>query len=90
MEEAPRVLILDEPTRGVDVGAREEMFRIIIALAGSGMAVILISSDLNEVVGLSHRVLLYRDGAIDGEVLPGATSLEAIMARLTGAGGRGS
>ena len=58
------MLILDEPTRGVDVGAREEMFRIVSNLVAQGMAIILISSDLAEVVNMSHRVALYRDGRI--------------------------
>ena len=68
MEHPPRFLILDEPTRGVDVGAREEMFAIIHRLVERGMAVILISSDLPEVMNLSHRLALYRDGRIVREV----------------------
>ena len=68
MEQPPRILILDEPTRGVDVGAREEMFGILRRLVEAGMAVILISSDLPEVMGLSHRLALYRDGRIVHEV----------------------
>jgi len=72
-EHRPKVLILDEPTRGVDVGAREEMFAIIGSLVAAGVAVVLISSDLAEVLAMSHRVALVRDGRIlrtacDGEI----------------------
>ncbi|MPY78034.1 MAG: ATP-binding cassette domain-containing protein [Actinophytocola sp.] len=60
------VLLLDEPTRGVDVGARSEIYRIIAQLAASGMAVVLASSDMPEVLGLSHRILVLRSGAVAG------------------------
>lgn len=85
MEHPPRVLILDEPTRGVDVGAREEMFTIIGRLVESGMAVLLISSDLAEVVNLSHRIALYRDGRILDTVPAESLTLQQIMEQLTGA-----
>ena len=84
MEHRPRVLILDEPTRGVDVGAREEMFRILAGLVREGMAVVLISSDLNEVLNMSHRVAVYRDGRILKTLPAEETSMEEIMALLTG------
>jgi ABC-type sugar transport system ATPase subunit len=83
MERPPRILILDEPTRGVDVGAREEMFGILGRLVESGMAVILISSDLPEVMGLSHRLALYRDGRIVREILAAEATPEGVMAKLT-------
>jgi ABC-type sugar transport system ATPase subunit len=60
----PRVLILDEPTRGVDVGARAAIHRLINDLAGEGAAILLISSELEEVLGMAHRVLVIRRGAI--------------------------
>ena len=63
-----KVLLLDEPTRGVDVGARGEIYTIIRDLAASGMSVILASSDTPELIGLSHRVLVVRDGEITGEL----------------------
>jgi ABC-type sugar transport system ATPase subunit len=85
MERRPKVLILDEPTRGVDVGAREEMFTIISALVEGGMAVLLISSDLDEVRHTAHRLALYRDGRILRIAPADALSAEAIMAELTGA-----
>ena len=83
MEHPPRILILDEPTRGVDVGAREEMFGILRRLVEAGMAVILISSDLPEVMGLSHRLALYRDGRIVREVPASEATAEDVMAELT-------
>ncbi|MGY1622892.1 sugar ABC transporter ATP-binding protein [Geodermatophilus sp. SYSU D00965] len=62
------VLLLDEPTRGVDVGARGEIYSIIRDLAASGLAVVLVSSDMPELIGLSHRVLVVRAGGIAGEL----------------------
>jgi len=62
------VLLLDEPTRGVDVGARSEIYRIITEFAAQGMAVVMASSDLPEVVGLSHRAFVMRDGTFVGEL----------------------
>ena len=83
MEHPPRILILDEPTRGVDVGAREDVYTILRRLLAAGMAMILISSDLPEVMGLSHRLALYRDGRIVREVLASETTAEDVMAELT-------
>jgi ribose transport system ATP-binding protein len=83
MEHPPKILILDEPTRGVDVGAREEMFRLIQQLVEQGMALILISSDLPEVMNLCHRLALYRGGRIVREVPATQTTAEEIMAELT-------
>ena len=78
-----QVLILDEPTREVDVGAREDVYTILRRLHAAGMAMILISSDLPEVMGLSHRLALYRDGRIVHEVLASETTAEDVMAELT-------
>jgi ABC-type sugar transport system ATPase subunit len=85
MERRPKVLILDEPTRGVDVGAREEMFAIIGSLVEAGVAVILISSDLAEVLAMSHRVALVRDGRILRTAAAAEIDLESVIAELTGA-----
>lgn len=63
-----KVLILDEPTRGVDVGARSEIYSVVRELAANGIAVILVSSDMAELIGMSHRVLVARGGAIVGEL----------------------
>jgi ribose transport system ATP-binding protein len=62
------VLLLDEPTRGVDVGARSEIYRIITDLAAAGMAVVMASSDMAEVLGLAHRALVLHEGEVVGEL----------------------
>jgi ABC-type sugar transport system ATPase subunit len=71
----PRVLIADEPTRGVDVGAKRGIYALIHSLAEEGMAVLLISSEIEEVLGLAHRVLVMRGGALVGE-FDGRTATE--------------
>ena len=68
LETDPKVLILDEPTRGVDIGAKSEIYRIIDELADRGIGVIVISSELPEVIGICDRVLVMREGHIEGEV----------------------
>ena len=75
----PRVLILDEPTRGIDIGAKAEIHSIISRLARSGMAVLLISSELPELLALSDRLLVMRDGGITAELDPLHTSEEEIL-----------
>ena len=85
MEHRPKVLILDEPTRGVDVGAREEMFAILRALVEEGLGVVLIASDLVEVMNMSHRIAIYRDGRILDTVPAEDTTMESVMQQLTGA-----
>ncbi|MEG4577351.1 sugar ABC transporter ATP-binding protein [Microcoleus sp. N3A4] len=84
----PKVLLLDEPTRGVDIGAKSEIYRIISELAAKGVAILMISSELPEIVGMSDRVLVMRAGSLVGEV-GGSTgekiTQENIMAYATGA-----
>ena len=65
----PKVLILDEPTRGVDVGAKSEIHALMCQFAAQGMAIIMISSELPEVMGMSDRLLIYHEGRINGEIL---------------------
>ena len=84
MEHPPRVLVLDEPTRGVDVKARAEMYEILRDLVARGIAVLLISSDLPEVIGLSHRLALYRDGRILRELPAAEADPVEVMASLVG------
>jgi len=79
LETKPKVLILDEPTRGVDVGAKREMYRLIQRLAHEGMACIVISSELPEIIGLCHRTIIMRDGRVAGELSNDAMSEEAVM-----------
>ena len=89
LETKPRVLILDEPTRGVDIGAKSEIYRLIDKLAREGVGVIVISSELPEIVGICDRVLVMREGHIAGELGggPGADPItqESIMAIATSA-----
>ena len=68
LETAPKVLILDEPTRGVDIGAKSEIYRIIDSLAKSGVGILVISSELPEIVGIADRVMVMREGRLAGEV----------------------
>jgi len=75
----PRVLILDEPTRGIDVGAKEEIYALISGLARGGVAVLLISSEMNEVLSLSDRILVMREGAVSAELVPAQTTPEEIL-----------
>ncbi|MCY1379767.1 Xylose import ATP-binding protein XylG [compost metagenome] len=80
----PKVLILDEPTRGVDVGAKFEIYKIIRQLAAEGTAILLISSELPEVLGMSDRVVVMHEGVV-GATLSGADlNPETIMAHATG------
>ncbi|GDY57519.1 sugar ABC transporter [Streptomyces violaceusniger] len=81
LERKPKVVILDEPTRGIDVGARAAIYEVIADLARSGMAVIVVSSDLDEVLGLSHRVLVLSRGRPRG-ILQAAEATDASVMRL--------
>jgi ribose transport system ATP-binding protein len=81
-----KVLILDEPTRGVDVGAKVEIYRIIHELAAAGVGILVISSELPEVIGLASRVLVMKEGRIAGELAGAAVEERAIM-RLATLGG---
>jgi len=83
MEKPPKILILDEPTRGIDVGAREDMYRIIGDLVKQGMALILITSDLDEVLNISHKVGTFRAGRLTGIYETQKVSAEQIMQQLT-------
>ena len=79
----PRLLILDEPTKGVDVGAKAEISAIIVRLAAEGRAILLVSSELPEVLALSDRVLVMRSGRITGELDRASLSAERIMTLAT-------
>lgn len=68
LETEPKVLILDEPTKGIDVGAKSEFYKIICECAKKGMAVIVISSELTELIGLADRIVVMREGKVTGEV----------------------
>lgn len=79
----PKILILDEPTRGIDVGSKYEIYELIIELARSGLAVILISSDLPEVLNMSDRMHVIRDKTIIAELNPKTTKQEEVMSIIT-------
>ena len=80
----PQVLLLGGPTRGIDVGAKEEMYGLIEALAQQGMAMLCVSSELEEVMGLSDRVLVMNEGAFSGELRGDECTEERIMSLATG------
>lgn len=80
----PRVLILDEPTRGIDVGAKAEIYRLISLLASEGMAVIMISSELPEVLGMSDRILVMHEGEVTGVLDRDEATQERIMHHASG------
>ena len=82
----PNVLILDEPTRGVDVGAKQEIYKLINQLVKEGISIIVVSSELPEVQGISDRIVVMHEGVISGTVSKEATS-EQIMTLATDAGG---
>jgi ABC-type sugar transport system ATPase subunit len=87
LEHPPKVLLLDEPTRGVDVGAREEIYRILEDLTHAGVAIVFASSDLSEVLRLALRVIVLRDGRPVGELEGSSATEEAIVLFSTGAAG---
>ena len=74
----PRVLIVDEPTRGVDVRAKREIHELLVELAAGGMAILLISSEIEEVLGLAHRILVMRVGRVVEGVRPAARPREEV------------
>jgi len=80
----PRVLILDEPTRGVDIGAKVEVHRIISDLAASGLGIVLISSELPEVLAMSDRIMVLHEGRISAEIPRAEASEERVMFAATG------
>jgi ribose transport system ATP-binding protein len=84
LDPQPKVLIVDEPTRGVDVGAKQEIYRLIADLAATGIAILFISSELEEVIGMCRRVLVMRGGRTAGFVEGPAVNEEEIMYLATG------
>ncbi|KQX48378.1 sugar ABC transporter ATP-binding protein [Paenibacillus sp. Root444D2] len=84
----PQVLILDEPTRGVDIGAKKEIYDLMNELVSQGVAILMISSELPEVLGMSDRILVMHEGKISGEFTQEDASQEKIMLSATGGGNR--
>jgi D-xylose transport system ATP-binding protein len=83
---APAVLFLDEPTRGIDVGAKFEIYQIMNKLVRDGVAVVMVSSELPEILGMSHRILVLHEGEITGEFSREEATPEKIMLAATGLG----
>ena len=84
-----RVLMVDEPTRGVDVGAKEEIHRLLDELACQGMAILVISSELPEVMSLSRRIIVFREGILVAELERAQFSQEGLMRAMAGVGEEG-
>lgn len=80
----PRVLLLDEPTRGIDVGAKQEIYQLMDELAGQGIAVLFVSSEMEEIIGMSDRVIVMHEGRITGELNREELSEESVMHLATG------
>ena len=79
----PKVLLLDEPTRGIDVGAKEEIYLLINELAASGLAVVVISSELPEVMGISDRIITICEGRLTGEISKEEATQEKLLTAAT-------
>ena len=79
----PDLLILDEPTRGIDVGAKYEIYKLIHELAAQGKAVIMVSSELPELLGVVDRIYTIFEGTITGELMASEASQESLMKRMT-------
>lgn len=77
------MLVLDEPTRGIDVGAKFEIYKVMVSLAKQGVGIILISSELQEVLGMSDRILVMAEGEIVGELSRSEATQEEIMKLAT-------
>ncbi len=80
----PDILLMDEPTRGIDIGAKEEVYKLMESLTRSGMAILFVSSELEEILGMSDRVLVMHEGQITGELPRNQLSEEAVMQLATG------
>ena len=84
MAMSPRLLLLDEPTRGIDIGSKQEIYKLMEDLAATGVAVLFVSSEMEEVLGMADRALVMHEGAITGELSRKELSEEAIMQLATG------
>lgn len=81
----PKILLMDEPTRGVDVGAKQEIYKLMDELAQTGVAILFVSSDMEEVLGMADRILVMHEGKLSGQVPKEYFSEEAVMVLATGA-----
>ena len=79
----PKILLLDEPTRGIDVGAKAEIYQLINNLAKQGMAIIVVSSELPEVIGISDRIVIFCEGELTGEYAQEEATQEKLLQSAT-------
>jgi ABC-type sugar transport system ATPase subunit len=75
----PQIIVFDEPTRGIDVGARQEVYRIMVKLLELGKSIIMVSSDIREVIGMSHRILVMSEGSAAAELPGQITTQEQVL-----------
>jgi rhamnose transport system ATP-binding protein len=80
----PKVLIVDEPTRGIDVGTKAEVHRLLSQLAADGLAVVMVSSELPEVLGMADRVLVMHEGRLTADIARADADEESVMRAATG------
>ena len=80
----PKILLLDEPTRGIDVGAKQEIYQLMEELADQGMSILFVSSELEEIIGMSDRVIVMHEGRLAGELDRSELSEQSIMNLATG------
>jgi ribose transport system ATP-binding protein len=83
----PRVCFLDDPTRGIDIGAKDDIYRLIAGLAAEGVSILWVSSELPELIANSHRILVLHEGAVSGILESASATQEAVMRLATGHGG---
>jgi ribose transport system ATP-binding protein len=84
---APKVILFDEPTRGIDVGAKGEIYGLMRALADRGVAILMISSDMEEVIGVSDRIVVMHEGRVSGTLQREAFSEKAVLRLAIGQDG---
>jgi ribose transport system ATP-binding protein len=80
----PRVLLLDEPTRGIDIGAKQEIYQLMEQLAADGVAILFVSSEMEELLGMADRVLVMHEGRMAGELAGSGLNEESVMRLATG------
>ncbi|NUR27593.1 MAG: sugar ABC transporter ATP-binding protein, partial [Catenulispora sp.] len=84
----PRVLIVDEPTRGIDIGTKAEVHRLLAQLAADGVAVLMVSSELPEVLGMADRILVMHEGRLAADIPRDRADEQSVMLAATGQAGR--
>ena len=80
----PKILLLDEPTRGIDVGAKQDIYRLMEQLAEEGVAILFVSSEMEEIIGMSDRALVMHEGRLSGSLKRHELNEESVMQLATG------